>query len=273
MRNNHLESYLEKWDLKSPKLIAETNTSQIYRVRQFDKNLVLNLLNTVGQVDEKNGGYTLEYFSGIGAVDLIRHDESAHLISFADGGLLKTLCLNGQDELATEIIGNLLNKIHRKTNKKIPVELTLLKDRYRKLFMKEYISKEPEFERAARIAQKLLSSPVDSVVLHGDVHHENIINDSKKGWVVLDPKGLVGERTFDALNSLFNPHELDSLVINENRLIQTATKLANIMKIDLSRLLRFAFTYGCLSAVWSIEDGNDHKETMSIVRIIEKNIR
>ena len=31
------------------------------------------------------------------------------------------------------------------------------------------------------------------VVLHGDLHHENILFDASKGWVAIDPKGLTGD--------------------------------------------------------------------------------
>ncbi len=31
------------------------------------------------------------------------------------------------------------------------------------------------------------------VVLHGDLHHENILQDATEGWVAIDPKGLTGD--------------------------------------------------------------------------------
>ncbi|WP_418887304.1 aminoglycoside phosphotransferase family protein [Klebsiella pneumoniae] len=37
--------------------------------------------------------------------------------------------------------------------------------------------------------------------LHGDLHHENIMF-SSRGWLVIDPVGLVGEVGFGAANSV-----------------------------------------------------------------------
>ena len=41
---------------------------------------------------------------------------------------------------------------------------------------------------------KLGATQRDVVVLHGDMHHENVLKFSSRGWPAIDPKGLVGER-------------------------------------------------------------------------------
>lgn len=43
------------------------------------------------------------------------------------------------------------------------------------------------------------------MVLHGDVHHGNVLNFGARGWLAIDPRGLVGERAFDHANLLCNP--------------------------------------------------------------------
>ncbi|MBI2298619.1 MAG: phosphotransferase [Armatimonadetes bacterium] len=40
--------------------------------------------------------------------------------------------------------------------------------------------------------QALAALDGDPVVLHGDLHHENILLDEQAGWVAIDPKGAVG---------------------------------------------------------------------------------
>jgi streptomycin 6-kinase len=50
----------------------------------------------------------------------------------------------------------------------------------------------------------MLADPREVRVLHGDIHHRNI-RMSGRGWLSLDPKGLVGERTYDCASSLCNP--------------------------------------------------------------------
>ncbi|MES1227959.1 MAG: aminoglycoside phosphotransferase family protein, partial [Armatimonadota bacterium] len=50
----------------------------------------------------------------------------------------------------------------------------------------------------------MLASQRDSVFLHGDLHHENVLL-GKEGWVTIDPKGLRGDRAFEAAAFIRNP--------------------------------------------------------------------
>lgn len=50
---------------------------------------------------------------------------------------------------------------------------------------------------AIRHADQLLASEGESFLLHGDLHHGNILKNEREGWTVIDPKGLVGERGYD----------------------------------------------------------------------------
>ena len=59
--------------------------------------------------------------------------------------------------------------------------------------------------QADSAAQALLADPRDVVVLHGDIHHGNVLDGGERGWLAIDPKGLLGERTFDFVNILRNP--------------------------------------------------------------------
>jgi streptomycin 6-kinase len=85
-------------------------------------------------------------------------------------------------------------------------------------------------------------------VLHGDIHHRNIRKTSR-GWLTFDPKGLVGERTYDCANTLCNP-VMPELVHNETRLLTNAAILADKLSLDLSRVLAFTYAYACLNASW-----------------------
>ena len=36
--------------------------------------------------------------------------------------------------------------------------------------------------------------------LHGDLHHDNVLDFGPRGWLAIDPHGLLGERGFDFAN-------------------------------------------------------------------------
>jgi streptomycin 6-kinase len=84
--------------------------------------------------------------------------------------------------------------------------------------------------------------------LHGDIHHRNI-RQSSRGWLAFDPKGVVGERTYDCANTLCNPG-MTELVHNETRLLTNAAILADTLAVDVSRVLAFTYVYACLNASW-----------------------
>jgi streptomycin 6-kinase len=44
----------------------------------------------------------------------------------------------------------------------------------------------------------------EHVVLHGDLHHENILFDQRSGWVAIDPKGVIGPHCLEMARYLLN---------------------------------------------------------------------
>jgi streptomycin 6-kinase len=63
--------------------------------------------------------------------------------------------------------------------------------------------------RCAETAQALLAEPRDIGVLHGDLHHGNVLDFGVRGWLAIDPKGHLGERGFDFANIFSNPDLAD----------------------------------------------------------------
>ena len=43
------------------------------------------------------------------------------------------------------------------------------------------------------------------MLLHGDLQHYNVLLDKDRGWVAIDPKGVVGELEYEVGALLRNP--------------------------------------------------------------------
>lgn len=269
-----LAYYLSIWELTKPQMFASTPTSTVYKVQRQQQTMVLKLLTELGMKDEQRGALALRFFAGQGAVSLFEADTGAHLLDYIDGPALSTLSLQGEDATATKIIASILNQLHAPRSQPFPVQLTALRRWFRSLFRQAEAdaTSHSMFQRAAQLAEELLNKPQDVAVLHGDIHHDNIKHSSAHGWLAFDPKGLVGERTFDAANTLCNPTHIPALVLTEARLLGTAEILAAGMRIALDRLLAFAFVYACLSACWTLEDGGDAAVALGVAQIIEKQL-
>ena len=99
------------------------------------------------------------------------------------------------------------------------------------------------------------------------------IRQSSRGWLAFDPKGLVGERTYDCANTLCNP-VMPELVHNETRLLTNASILADRLSLDPWRVLAFTYAYACLNASWWLQLGGDDivQWMLKVAEIIEPHI-
>jgi len=92
-------------------------------------------------------------------------------------------------------------------------------------------------------------------------------------WLAFDPKGLVGERTYDCANTLCNP-VMPELVHNERRLLTNAAILADMLTLDPWRVLAFTYAYACLNASWWLQLGGSDivQWHLNVAAIIEPHI-
>lgn len=272
--STHLTRYLAAWNLSDPQPLATTRSSHVYTVNFQGTKAVLKLLTPDGD-EEKTGAIALRNFNGAGAVRLYEADDQAQLLEYVAGHDLVGMVKEGRDEQATAIIAEVLNKLHR-AQESVPGLVPL--DRwFRDLFRKAEADRQKGlnsiYMRGAALAETLLAQPQNRHVLHGDMHHENVRLHEQRGWLAFDPKGLIGERAYDAANTLCNPIGMNELVQNETRLLKNASILAEGMGIPLPRLLQFAFAYTCLSASWSLMDDPESEaadETIQLAQIIER---
>lgn len=275
--SENLKHYLETWELADPQLLAQTTTSHLYTVTHGGDRVVLKLLTAIGE-EEIKGAVALRYWDGQGAVRLLRADEQAHLLEYADGEDLIPMVKQGEDEQATAIISDVLRQLHRTTAmpETPPEGLTPLTVWFRSLFKKAAADREAGLNSiyvwAGHMAEQYFAQPLDTRVLHGDLHHENIRRHAQRGWLTFDPKGLVGERTFDAANVLRNPLDAPDVVESEDRLLRMASTLAAALDVETSRVLAFGYLLTCLSASWILEDGEYPRNDLRIVALIEPHL-
>jgi streptomycin 6-kinase len=223
----------------------------------------------------------LRYFDGCGAVRLLQYDEGAHLLEYAAGDELVTWVERGEDENATRIIAQVIKQIHSVPQEATHDGLVRLDRWFGALFTKAAVDRQAGIEsiyvRSASLTQRLLADQREVRVLHGDIHHRNI-RQSPRGWLAFDPKGVVGERTYDCANTLCNP-AMPELVHNETRLLTNAAILADTLALDRSRVLAFTYAYACLNASWwSLRIGVDEiaddlvQWSLNVATIIEPHI-
>ncbi len=110
-------------------------------------------------------------------------------------------------------------------------------------------------ETAEALFAELIGSMAEPVLLHGDLHHENILAAERQPWLALDPKGLVGEPAYEVGALLRNPlPELLTWPQPERILGRRVDQLAGDLGFDRTRLVGWGLAQAVLSAWWSFED-------------------
>jgi streptomycin 6-kinase len=221
------------------------------------------MLKIAAAPEEIRGATLMAWWNGIGAAGVFAHSGGAILLERATSmDSLVEMSQRGDDDRALSILCSTVKELHKIRDVPRP-DLPRLEVWFRDLA--PMASTDILLARAAAIAESLLSSSRDEVVLHGDIHHENVLNFENRGWLAIDPKGLIGERGYDYANVFRNPDKKTALAPGrfDARLNQASVE-ANL---DPERLLRWVIAHAALSAAWSIEDGQTPTWSFAILRV------
>lgn len=114
------------------------------------------------------------------------------------------------------------------------------------------------FEEAESLYAELLSTSAPPILLHGDLHHDNILAAARAPWLAIDPKGVVGEPAFEVGALLRNPmpqllRRPDPVRLTERRV----ARLADELGYERERVRGWGLAQAVLSAWWGIEDGGE----------------
>jgi streptomycin 6-kinase len=114
----------------------------------------------------------------------------------------------------------------------------------------------PLVERAESLFAELLASMAGPVLLHGDLHHFNILAAGREPWLAIDPKGIAGEPAYEVGALLRNPWpELLARPRPDRILARRVDQLAEELGFDRQRIVGWGLAQAVLSAWWCLEDG------------------
>ena len=110
-------------------------------------------------------------------------------------------------------------------------------------------------ERAESLFAALIASAAAPVLLHGDLHHWNIVRARREPWLAIDPKGLAGEAAYEAGALVRNCLPEPAAPGPTRRLLaRRIDQLADALGCERERLLGWSLAQAVLSAWWSYED-------------------
>ncbi len=259
---NIFNLYLKQWHLIQDGDPIITNTSRLLPVSYDGSSAMLKIALSD---EERAGAALMVWWKGDGAARIFKHEGDALLMERATGKRsLFDMAKSGQDDEASKIICDVAAKLHTQNNKPLPATLVPLSTWFSSLH-----SAAAEhggiFTDANKVALELLNNPQGTGVLHGDIHHQNILDSGMHGWIAIDPKGLIGEPGFDYANIFCNPDW--DVATSPGRLTRQATVVAETAGLERLRLMKWIFAYAGLSAAWSLTDGDSPDLALAIANI------
>jgi len=253
-----------RWQLKSVQPAEGLSYSFVAYARRGSEDVVLKL--GVPDRELTSEIHALRHFAGRGAVKLLDSDPGRGMLlleRLRPGAPLTSI---RNDAEATQIAADVMLALLRPA----PPDTQLIQladwfegfQRFRKQNSGTGVLDAKLFKQAETSAREILGEEHRPTVLHGDLHHFNIISSGGR-WVAIDPKGVVGPAAYEVGPYLLNPWDEmhkrpDAAAVLENRI----ALLAEVLGIERQRIRRCGITHAVLSAIWSIEEGGEWQGAM-----------
>ncbi|HEX7102362.1 MAG TPA: aminoglycoside phosphotransferase family protein [Nitrolancea sp.] len=223
---------------------------------QNGRPVVLKLCPPNGEFASQRSA--LRHFAGRGAIQLLDDDET-------NGILLLERCVPGEslhklsDIEAIEIAGSIMRLLW-----KPPPDESIfpaLSD-WGKGFgrLRRYYEGTGPFppvllDRAEQTFAALGEQANDVVLLHGDLHHGNILTAQREPWLAIDPKGVLGVPAYEPATFVINQTaEAAGTTDLSGFLMRRVDGLAAAAALDPIEVREWAIAHAVLSAWWTVED-------------------
>jgi len=245
-----------RWQIAGAALIADTRSSRIFRVERLGAPAaIVKMLKPEG-VHERPGIDYLAWREGRGAVRLLDRSDDACLLEDAGTMILRDYHRQHGDEAATEIVLAVLAELHAPGTSPPHPDLVPLRRHFSALLDGADFGDPSLGETlrwAAGLAEQLLSAQTDIRPLHGDLHHDNIVSGTPRGWLAIDPQGLIGDAAYDVANVFGNPIGGAKDILDPARIERLAKCFSQSLGCSPEKILRFAGAHAGLSISWFME--------------------
>jgi streptomycin 6-kinase len=244
-----LDPYIAKWRLTFDGEPFETHSSWLCFVRRGQDRAVLKVFKP--ESDEAPSARFLSLHKGIGTVSVLESDPNAILLErIVPGTRLETLSFAGRDDEATHII---CDTIERLQSARAGIDGWQGHEEQVAEFRRRVAVAPLTTEIAARaqtLFLELEATQEHRVLLHGDLHHENILFDGERGWLAIDPKGVVGDLAYELAAPLRNPLADPHMFMTPAQMDRRVGIYCERLKLDRRRVLGWCFARNAIAALW-----------------------
>jgi len=244
-----VEQLKDAWGLSKLKPLSNLSYSYVLEGFQGEAPIILKLSPDTDLTNKE--ARALDAFKGFGAVSLLSRKDGILLLERAvPGTLLKNSDLK---ESRMEIACKVMGRLHH-----APLPASGLFPHIEEWLAavdKEWDLPKKHLEMARKLKKNLLKNdPAPKVLLHGDLHQENILSYGN-GWVVIDPKGVIGCPIHEVWACVEDP-------------LQDLKFLSGYFGYPFKDIAEWYYVRLILAACWQAEDSLDTRRFLALAESV-----
>lgn len=209
---------------------------------------------------------------GVPSVLLMSENDHAFVMEYLEPGIsLKKLVIERKDDQATKIICDVIKNLQAQHRSGCVFK-------HISEFAKDFEILNHNFDakllsQAKSWFNQLTSQRHDDVVLHGDLHHDNILS-ADTTWKAIDPHGYMGDPVAEVGAMFKNPLDCYPNHLPLQRIIERRLNIMiDELPFDKQKIRAWAFCLTVLSAAWYFEDHQQVSDLVTQVAIAISTIR
>lgn len=244
-----IEQLQHSWGLSELKPFLNLSYSCVLEGMQGNIAVILKLSPDANLIDKE--AMALNAFKGFGAVSVLDREEGVLLLERAvPGDLLKSSL---PKEKRIEIACKVIDKLHQAP---IPSKEGFPAiEEWLAAVDKEWDLPKDHLKRARKLKNELVKKDSGrKILLHGDLHQENILSNGND-WVVIDPKGVIGDPIHEIWACVEDPsHDLKFL--------------AGCFGYPFQDVVEWYYVRLILASCWQAEDGLDASRFLTLAQSV-----
>lgn len=252
-----INALTKKWDLTQLTAVEVLSFNYVMAGYQSSNPIILKIgCDPENLLKELTA---LKAYAGNNCIHLLDNDTeyNALLLEQAFPGTSLVPLFPEHDDTALQHVTTIMNILHTAP---LPPQgsLPTLEEFIQDLYKQHPALNSTHIKKAQLLAQQLLATQTNHVVLHGDMHHSNILL-SNRGWLAIDPKGIVGDPAYEVCAFIRNPNPelLKPIKLINHRL----NLFAEHLSINKQRLLDWVYVQAVLDGCWALLDGSKNSDT------------
>lgn len=245
-----LVQYEQKYKLQNLSLMPNLTYHAVARGYQNETPIIIKFGLDIEDLGQE--AMALKVFSDHGGITLLAHEPGMLLLECAVPGTSLKSYFPQDESLSIKICADLINQLRQAHFTK--QDFPHIRD-WLKVFDQDWPIPHEYLTLARKLRDHLLATSTPDVLLHGDLHHDNILLHDH-GWRAIDPKGVVGEFAFEIPAFIRNP--LPDIV-NDAQLTQRTKfriqEFSKHLEISPQRIISWCFVQAVLAWIWAHQDG------------------